>query len=869
MRRFSPAVLGVLAVFLLTLSSGVKPQPSGRLVNDFPAFTPLAPPLNERAVLLAAYGRLPLGFERNQGQSDPRVQFLSRGHGYTMFLTANEAVLALGKVNASRSDSALAKLHPAVPSFIRMRLVRPSASAAATGVDELPGKSNYFLGNDPAKWRSNVANYARVKYSGIYPGIDLVYYGQQGELEYDFVVAPNADPRVIQLQLDGSEQRSVRIDATGTLVAETAAGQVRFHKPVIYQITGPSGKRTIIEGAYRLSAANLVSFDVSAYDKSKELVIDPVLVYSSFLGGTGADGHDSVSVAFDTSGNAYVASGTVSTDFPVTAGVFQPTFGGSPAICDQGTLFCGDAFVTKINAAGTAILYSTYLGGSDSDYAYGLAVDSAGNAYVAGLTKSTNFPVTAGVFQPTFGGSPSPCDDYLCGDTFVTKLNSTGSALIYSSYLGGSGNEHPEGLVIDSLGNAYVAGETGSTDFPTTPGAFQTQLKGTDTCGGRSGDTVLCHNAYLTKVNPTGTKLVFSTYLGGSSGDGAGGVAVDSTGRASVVGNTCSADFPVTARAFQPAYAGGCDIFVSAFNAAGSQLLYSTYFGGTSYEATYSAAQDPAGNIYLSGFTQSTDLPVTAGAAQTTYGGNGDALVAKFNPRLSGAASLVYSTYLGGSQIDFGAAIAVDAQGNAYTVGDTSSTDFPVVNSLQAARHGASDTFLTKLNPQGSAILVSTYLGGSGDQNTDNVAVDSAGNIYLAGWTGSGDFPTTPRAFQPAFGGGPTDIFVAKISPNSAAGVSFTPAALTFGPQAVGTTSPAQTVILHDVGSAALLVSSITTTGNFAQTNNCASSVAGGGSCAVSVSFTPTVGGARSGALSVTDNAGGSPQKMRLTGTGK
>lgn len=870
MLRFGPVVLGVLAVFLLAVSGRVQIQPSVPLGSSVQTEGQLTGSATERNDIAAKYSRLPLGFERNQGQSDSRVQFLSRGHGYTLFLTGDEAVLELGRTHGVRSTApSVVKSDRSAADLVRMRLVAATPGVRATGVDELPGKSNYFLGNDPSKWHSSVANYAKVKYQSVYPGIDLVYYGSQGQLEYDFVLAPGADPAAIHLELEGAEQQPLRIDFTGALVADTSAGEVRFHKPVIYQASDYVGQRTIVDGHYKITRTNEVGFEISSYDRSRELIIDPVLTYASFLGGTNADANDSVSVAFDSAGNAYVASGTTSTDFPVTAGDYQSTYGGGPAICDQGTTFCGDAFVTKINAAGTAILYSTYLGGNDSDYAYGLAVDSSGNAYVAGLTKSTNFPVTAGAFQPTFGGTPAVCDDYVCGDAFVTKLNSTGSALIYSSYLGGSGNEHPEGLAIDSHGNAYIAGDTGSTDFPTTPGAFQTQLKGNNTCTGRSGAPAQCHNAFLTKINATGTQKIYSTYLGGTAGDGAGGVAVDGLGRASVVGGACSSDFPVTAGAFQPAASGGCDIFVTTFNATGTRLLYSTYFGGSGYEASYSMAVDATGNIYLSGFTYSNDFPVTAGAAQTVIGGNADALLAKFNPQLTGSASLVYSTYLGGDQFEVAGGTAVDSQGNAYASGQTCSANFPVVNPLQAARNGACDAFVTKLNPQGSAFVYSTYLGGSGTELADFISVDSTGSAYVAGWTQSADFPSTPRAFQPSFAGGTTDVWLAKINPKNSPGVSFTPAVLTFGPQAVGTTSPAQTVILHDAGSAALLISNVSSAGDFAQTNNCGSSVAGGGSCAVSITFTPGVVGTRNGRVSVADNAGGSPQNIRLSGTGK
>ncbi|HLZ41523.1 MAG TPA: SBBP repeat-containing protein [Candidatus Sulfotelmatobacter sp.] len=822
--------------------------------------------------LAAQYAQIPLAFERNQGQTDARVKFLSRGHGYTVFLTSDEAVLEFRKPAAVPSFAAPRSTGNLQTGVVHMKLVNASAEPAIAALDQLPGISNYFVGRDPRGWHSGVANFARVKYRNVYPGVDLVYYGNQGQLEYDFVLQPGANPEEIRLELLGldqtGEQHAPLLDATGAVIAETSAGDVRLHKPVIYQRT-QSGDTRQIDGHYRLLADHHLGFEVSAYDKTRELVIDPVLTYASYLGGSGADAHDSVSVTSDSSGNTYVASGTMSADFPVTAGAYQGGYAGGPGICNQGDSFCGDAFVTKINPSGTAIIYSTYLGGTDSDYAYGLAVDGSGNAYVTGLTRSTDFPITAGAFQPVFGGAPATCDDYVCGDVFVTKLNATGSALVYSSYLGGSNNEHAEAITIDGLGDAYVTGDTGSTNFPITPGAFQTQFTGTDTCAGISGATEACHVAFLSKVNPTGIQLVYSTYLGGSSGDGGGGVVVDRSGRASVSGGACSSNFPVTANAFQKVAGGGCDIFVSTFNATGSKLLYSTYLGGSGYESSFSTAIDSAGNVYVSALSYSADFPVTAGAAQGALAGNDDAIVAKINPFSSGAASLVFSTYLGGSGSDIAAGIAVDSQGNAYVTGQTMSSDFPVVNPIQAALNGQADAFVTEVNPQGSGFVYSTYLGGSGTELADFIAVDSAGNSYVAGWTQSADFPSTPRSFQPSYGGGTTDVFVAKIGPNAGAGLSFTPATLTFGPQAVGTTSPAQTVIVHDMGSAALVISSISASASFAETNNCGASVIGGGSCAISVTFTPSSVGLRNGTVGVADNAGGSPQKIKLTGTGK
>jgi len=496
-------------------------------------------------------------------------------------------------------------------------------------------------------------------------------------------------------------------------------------------------------------------------------------------------------------------------------------------------------------------------------------VDASGDAYIAGSTESTNFPVTAGAFQPTYGGEQEPICDYNCGDTFVTKLNPSGSGLIYSSYLGGSGDDHPEAITFDSAGNGYVTGSTNSTNFPTTSGAFQTSFSGSDTCTDRGGGNVPCAIAYVTKVNPKGTALVYSTYLGGAhaNGDGGDGIAVDTAGRAIVGGGTCDADFPTTSGAYQRQYAGDCDVFLTAFNVAGSGLAYSTYLGGTGDDVSYSLAIDHLGHAYLTGQTYSSNFPVTAGAIQTSYGGNGDAWVAKFSPEQSGAASLVYSTYLGGPNLDYGAGVAADASGNAYATG-LASSGFPLVNSLQAALNGISDAFITELNPQGTKLIYSTYLGGSSVENIDSCALDREGNLYAAGWTRSADFPTTTGVFQPSFAGGNRDVFVVKIGPGNSPGVSIVPATLNFGSQAVGTTSPPQTVLLHNVGSATLNISSIGTTGDFSQTNACGSTLAAGGSCGISITFTPGRSGTLTGGLRVTDNAAGSPQRITLTGTG-
>ena len=509
--------------------------------------------------LLASYARLPLSFEANHGQTDRQVKFLSRGSAYTLFLTSNETVLSLSKpatpVARRRIDTVamgqeVVENKPITTTVLRMRLLGANPAAEISGLEELVGKSNYFIGNDPKKWRTNVPNYARVKYRDVYPGVDLVYYGNQRELEYDFVVAPGGDPQAIRLGIEGAKKAV--IDAQGDLVLHTNEGDVCLHKPTIYQEV--DGAKQPIAGHYVLRDKRQAGFEVGAYDAARPLVIDPVLSYSTYLGGSGSF-ESGIGIAVDSAGSAYVTGDTNSTNFPTTSGAFQTTFGGG----------FSDAFVTKLNPAGSALVYSTYLGGSADDRGHGIAVDSAGNAYVTGVTASTNFPTTSGAFQTTFGGAPS--------DAYVTKLNPAGSALVYSTYLGGVENDQGSAIAVDSAGSAYVTGLTFSTNFPT---ASPIQAA-------KAGD----FDAFVTKLNAAGSALVYSTYLGGSGFDWGHGIAVDSAGNAYVAGQTRSTNFP-TASPIQAANAGDFDVFVTKLNAAGSALVYSTYLGGSNVDAATS-----------------------------------------------------------------------------------------------------------------------------------------------------------------------------------------------------------------------------------------------------------------------------------------
>lgn len=717
------------SILLALIVIGVRPVPVAEVARNESADIGKATQLH----LVETYGMLPLIFESNAGQTDSQVKFVSRGQGYTLFLTERaEAVLALRKSalkhnSAQRADRLSAVVNPQreaiPPAVLRIKLAGANPAPQVEGFDEFPGKANYFIGNDPKKWRTNVPLYAKVKVRAIYPGVDLVYHGNQRQLEQDFVLAPGVDPCSITMIAQGAERLS--LDPQGDLVVTTKEGEVRFHKPFAYQEL--NGSRREIPTTYMLKSGGKAGFQVATYDEKRSLIIDPVLSYSTYLGGNGSD--EGIGIAADSAGNAYITGQTGSTNFPTSAGAFQTSFAG---------LAPNDAFVTKLNSSGS-LAYSTYLGGSNTEFGFAIAVDSNGDAYVTGETNSSDFPTTVGAFQTVLPGRDN---------AFVTKLNPSGSALVYSTYVGGSAFDFGFGIAVDSGGNAYITGQTQSTNYPTTAGAFQVSSP-----GGTA-------HAFVTKLNSTGSALVYSTYLAGSILDQGNGIQVDSHGNAYVVGYSKSIDFPVTAGAFQTAQGGGTNAFVTKLNNAGSALVYSTYFGGNNEEIGNGIAIDSSGNAYITGVSDSNNLPTTTGAFQTTAPGNIDAFVAKLNA--SGSA-LVYSTYLGGSLADEARGIAVDSSGNAYVVGDTSSTNFPTANPVQATLAGSVDAFVTALNPSGTSPLYSSYLGGSGGEIAFGIAVDASASVYVTGQTNSADFPTTPGAFQTSAQGF-EDGFVTKIA---------------------------------------------------------------------------------------------------------
>ena len=677
---------------------------------------------------------LPLAFEQNAGQAEPGVRFLSRQGPADLYLMPAEAIARF------RGDS----------DQLRMRFVGGNPTNVV-GSEPLPGHQNYLLGNDPAKWQTNVPTFRAVVYEEIYPRTNLIFYGNNRELEYDFKLSSGADPKAIRISFDKTAHPHLRAD--GTLTVLINGREITQRKPVIYQEV--AGERRIIEGGYVLIDKHTVGFEVGGYDRSQLLVIDPTIVFSTYLGGAGDDSGSSITR--DASGNIYVTGSTTSTNFP-TQGAAYPTNKGLT-----------DMFVTKINPTATNIIYSTYVGGSGIDRASGIAVDADGNAYVVGRVgdTSTDFPTTAGSLATTYRGG-----DF---DAVVFKLNPAGNGLVYSTFLGAEDNDSAEGIALDSSRNAYVVGGTRSNGFPLTGTAFQSF---------RAGDT----DAYFTKLNAAGSAVMYSTLLGGSSTDRSSGVVVDSTGMAYVAGYSGSADFP-TQNAFQGFSGGSFDAFICKIdptaNGAAS-LLFSTYLGGIADDKAYGIAIDAAANnLYIAGQSSSNNLPLL-NPAQSAHGGSYDAFVA----RLSTTGTKIYTTYLGGSGDDRATGIAVNGAGEAYVTGFTASANFPTVTPMQIANGGGFDAFIAKLSAGGTVFLYSTYFGGSGNESntstvtsTNPITVDSSNNAYVTGYTASTNFPTA-SALQPASAGA-QDVFIAKIAdttPTADFSLSIAPATRTVSP---------------------------------------------------------------------------------------
>ena len=709
-----------LAVVAVAVTAIVRaaPQPADLSAiaarGTAPPASASAAPSDQKA--LEAYGKLPLAFVPNAGQTDARVRFSAKAVGASFYFTQTEAIFSFAKV----SD-------PDRRVVLSLAFLGANPETRLEGRRLLPGKVNYLLGNDPEKWHTNLPSYGQLAYRDLWPGIDMVFRGDANRLKYEFVLRPGARVEDIRLAYRGADR--LALGAGGQLLIATGAGTLTDMRPVSYQDV--RGRRVPVKSRFQLEPAvghaTAYGFGVGTYDPRRPLVIDPGLLYSTYLGGNSSDIGNPVAV--DAAGSAYVTGETNSDDFPTTAGAFDRARNGT------------DAFVTKLNPAGTGLVYSTFLGGGSTDRGRGIAVDGAGSAYVTGMTESNNFPVTPGAFDTGRNGI----------DAFMTKLNATGTApLLYSTFLGGSGTDQGFSIAVDGSGSAYITGETESSNFPTTTGAFDTTQNGVD--------------AFVTKLNPTlvgALSLVYSTHLGGGGADRGRGITL-AAGNAHVTGVTESNNFPTTGGAFDTTQ-NGVDAFMTKLNATGTApLLYSTYLGGGGTDRGFGIAVDGAGNAYLTGESDSSNFPTTTGAFDPSQSGV-DAFVTKLNPTLVGALSLVYSTYLGGSGADRGFGIAVDVAGNAYLTGETDSSNFPTTTGAFDTTQSGIDAFVTKLNATGTApLLYSTYLGGSGADRGLGIAVDGGGSAYVTGQTESTNFPTTPGAFDTTYNTN-GDAFVTKL----------------------------------------------------------------------------------------------------------
>jgi hypothetical protein len=808
------------------------------------------------------YGKLPLSFEPNVGQSGASVQYIARANGYSLFLSSKETAFLL-KADSSATQQGTKKVSPEVSRFergswLRLQFLHSSPNALMSPAEEQVGKINYLIGNDPKSWHVNIPTYAKVKQRNLYPGVDVVYYGTLQQLEYDFVVSPGANPRAIELAFSGADR--VRLDENGNLTASVAAGDVCMRKPLAYQ-QDRKGQRQLVAANYVLHGRH-ATVSVGSYDPKRELIIDPILEYSTYVGGSNIDGGNAIAVAQDKT--AFIAGGTFSTDFP-TAHPLQPNHGGPDD-------FSRDAFVAKISADGSTLLYATYLGGKNEDIANGIAVDTFGDAYITGTTLSPDFPVTPGSFNTECGGDGScgatlNAQHLIVSNAFVTKLNPAGSALIYSGFLGEYENVKGQGIAVDANQIAYVTGQTDADFTPTVPivppnvppPLFPITAGAAQTVEGGATD------AYLAKISATGSTILYSTYIGGNNEEIGYGVAVDASANAYVTGLSYSTNFPVTGNALQSANGGAADAFVTKINTAGGAFLYSTLLGGTGIDQGNGIAADANGNVYVAGESSSPGLFT----AIRPNGGNGDAFVAKINPSLSGAASLLYFTYLGGSAADTAGGIAIDTNLNAYVTGSTVSPDFPVVGAVFQPAYGGgnADAFVTKLDPSG-VIVYSTYLGGSNTESGNGIAVDSIGSAYVTGQTCSLDFPLTNP--EQASSGGNCDAFISKVSVLN--GIILNPNGLVFQSLNVGATSLPQTVTLT-TGDSAVAINSVkiggTNPGDFGQTTTCGSSVPLGTQCTFSVTFSPTAVGLRKSSLIIGDTENGVPvtHVVALTGS--
>ena len=667
-----------------------------------------------------------LAFERNKGQSAREVQFISRALHYTVFLEAHKATIVFpGAGLHSVPKQALVAKGVADTEFVSLRLQQSDRTAVPLAEEPLLAEANYFLGSDPRRWRTHVPLFGRVHYRSVYKNVDVVYYGNEAQLEYDFVIRPGGDPQSIRFSLEGAHR--TEIERSGNITMRVGEARFALRRPIAYQIVHAQKHR--VPARFLPLGGGQFGIKVGNYDCRLPLIVDPALAYSTYLGGSDDEGI--FGIGFDNEGNLYVAGETSSLDFPNKEAV-QNHVGGNY-----------DAFVSKFDPTGTRLIYSTYLGGSLYDHAVGIQIDELGSAYIAGITLSTDFPVK-NASQPFPGGG---------ADGFVTKLSPSGSELVFSTYLGGRGFDQVAALAIDHDNPVYVAGGTNSPDFPITSNAFEKDCDGGAHTGFCIGD------AFVTEFDASGQSMVYSTYLGGTGYDAATGLAVDEQGQAYVVGQASSSNFP-RSNAYQSSLSGPSDAFVTKLNATGTDVVFSTFLGGSGFDGATGVALDHRDRVYVTGTTNSMDFPLVRPFQSKNRGGFTDGFIAKLDSQTS---ELIYSTYLGGTGFDVPLRIVVNGRDEASVVGFTSSTDLPTYNALNSFYGGgAADAFVAMLDRSGQKLRFATYLGGTGDDYGYGITIGRGNSVWVAGSTSSKDFPIV-NAFQPAYSGGPFDAFLMKI----------------------------------------------------------------------------------------------------------
>jgi len=720
-KRVFLALLLIASLLSLIWLASSRSTASRSLTKAEPSTTPSMP---SKEAVFAKLATLERGWVKNEGQWDERALFSAPGYFGTTWI-AKDGQLVHVAVKGKESW------------VISERWVGGKVEAI-TPEEELPTKVSYFIGNDPSKHRSNLPTYRYVSLGEVWSGIEVKLKATQKTVEKLFYVQPGADPSKIVVEVGGA--KGLKLSKDGEIIIKTGLGDLKLSKPVAWQ--EKDGKKLPVEVSYKLIGKNRYSFVVAKADPSLPIVIDPLLA-STFIGGSGDDegNFGGNPIAIDGSGNVYVVGRTTSSDYPTTTGAYDTSHNGS-----------GDVFVSKLSSDLSQLLASTFIGGTGDDFGYSIALDSLGNVYVTGFTRSSDYPTTSGAYDTSYNGG---------ADVFVSKLSNDLRTLLASTFIGGSGDDEGNSIAIDGSGNVYVTGFTRSSNYPTTSGAYDTSYNG--------GADV-----FVSKLSSDLSQLLASTFIGGSANDFGNSIAIDGSGNVYVAGRTTSSNYPTTTGAYDTSHNGSGDVFVSKLSSDLSQLLASTFIGGTGDERGNSIVLDSAGNVYVTGNTRSSNYPTTTGAYDTTYNGNNDVFVSKLSNDLS---TLHASTFIGGTGDDFGNAIAIDSAGNVYVTGSTRSSDYPTTTgAYDTSYNGGADVFVSKLSSDLSTLHASTFIGGTADERGNAIAIDSAGNVYVTGNTRSSDYPTTTGAYDTTYNGN-NDVFVSKLDSNLSSGtgpVSYT-----------------------------------------------------------------------------------------------